>query len=253
MAGATFHATTIVLKKTKLGESDLILRMLCEDGSLLEAVAKGARKPTSTLSGRLELFNCASLLLASSKGLPIIKESKLIWTSSVLHQDPTYAAAAACIAEFAAKTAQANLEQSRFFDLTKAALEALSRARTLTLTVLVAAYLLKAAAILGARPSFSWCAICGKPLSDEVRTTFSYDDGGNMCKECAQGLATSSMPKEAMMWGHVLLHSTFDELRECECDPASSLDLLHLGGTWAHIHFNCRLKSVPSLISYCSI
>ena len=34
-----YQASVIVLKKTKLGESDLILTMLAGDGSLVKAVA----------------------------------------------------------------------------------------------------------------------------------------------------------------------------------------------------------------------
>lgn len=47
MASPTYRCNALVLKKTKLGESDLILTCLKDDGSQLRAVAKGARKPTN--------------------------------------------------------------------------------------------------------------------------------------------------------------------------------------------------------------
>ena len=46
----TYRTRAIVLDKTKLGESDLILELLAENGSLVRAVAKGARKPGSRLA-----------------------------------------------------------------------------------------------------------------------------------------------------------------------------------------------------------
>ena len=55
MASATYTARAIVLRKTKLGESDLIVTLLAQDGSQARAVAKGARKPSSPFAARLEL------------------------------------------------------------------------------------------------------------------------------------------------------------------------------------------------------
>jgi len=57
MAERTLDAQVVVLRKIKLGESDLILHLMDTSGSALEAIAKGARKPTSAHSARLELFN----------------------------------------------------------------------------------------------------------------------------------------------------------------------------------------------------
>ncbi|MEG2982380.1 MAG: recombination protein O N-terminal domain-containing protein [Raoultibacter sp.] len=41
MAQQTYTARVIVLQKTKLGETDLILTLLAEDGAQIRAVAKG--------------------------------------------------------------------------------------------------------------------------------------------------------------------------------------------------------------------
>ena len=50
----TYDARAIVLRKTKLGESDLIVTLLAQDGSQARAVAKGARKPARPFAARLE-------------------------------------------------------------------------------------------------------------------------------------------------------------------------------------------------------
>ena len=67
MAGPTYSLHAIVLRKTKLGESDLILTLLAEDGRQVRAVAKGARKPNSAFSSRLEIFAEVEALMASGK------------------------------------------------------------------------------------------------------------------------------------------------------------------------------------------
>ena len=57
MAGSrTYRTKVLVLDKTKLKETDLILTMLDERGRQVRAVAKGARKPGGRLAARCELF-----------------------------------------------------------------------------------------------------------------------------------------------------------------------------------------------------
>ena len=53
----------LVLRKTKLGETDLILTLLAADGRQVRAVAKGARKSRSRLGARVEPFSILDLLL----------------------------------------------------------------------------------------------------------------------------------------------------------------------------------------------
>ena len=78
MARPTYTARVIVVRKTKLGESDLILTLLAEDGSQLRAVAKGARKPKSSFASRLELFSVADVLCAKGRSLDVVSEARLV-------------------------------------------------------------------------------------------------------------------------------------------------------------------------------
>ena len=65
MAGSrTYRTKVLVLDKTKLKETDLILTMLDERGRQVRAVAKGARKPGGRLAARCELFCTVDMLLA---------------------------------------------------------------------------------------------------------------------------------------------------------------------------------------------
>ena len=82
MSQPTYGARAIVLRKTKLGESDLIVTMLAEDGSQMRAVAKGARKPASSFAARLELYSVADALLARGRSLDIVKEVRLVEATS---------------------------------------------------------------------------------------------------------------------------------------------------------------------------
>ena len=78
MAGSrTYRCRAIVLDKTKLGESDLILTLLADDGRQVRAVAKGARKPGSKLAARCELCCEVDLLLAHGRNLDIVSQAAL--------------------------------------------------------------------------------------------------------------------------------------------------------------------------------
>ena len=99
MARPTYTARVIVVRKTKLGESDLILTLLAEDGSQLRAVAKGARKPKSSFASRLELFSVADVLCAKGRSLDVVSEARLVEGNAALRGDIELTSAAAPIAE----------------------------------------------------------------------------------------------------------------------------------------------------------
>ena len=99
MAAGTYRARVIVLRKTKLGESDLVLTLLSEDGSQIRAVAKGARKPSSQFASRLELYSVADVLFAGGKSLDIIKEARLERAFGRIRSSMEHAAGAAAMAE----------------------------------------------------------------------------------------------------------------------------------------------------------
>ena len=250
MASEPYSTEALVLKKTVLGESDLIVRLMDSGGRLVEAVAKGARKPQGTLSGRIELFNRVSIHCAPGKNLDILKEARLLRGCKKLHSDPAYGAAAASVAEFAVRTIQPDLEVRRYFDLADAAFASLDDADMAHLPLIVAAYIFKASSMIGMRPSFARCALCDAPVPPEGKARISYIDGGNVCDDCAS--MTESMPMDAnlLLWAEVLLSSTFAEISSLDCDEALGLELLSMASQWALVQPDVRLKSTNSLAGY---
>ncbi|MFR6500763.1 MAG: DNA repair protein RecO [Collinsella sp.] len=79
MAGSrTYRTKVLVLDKTKLKETDLILTMLDERGRQVRAVAKGARKPGGRLAARCELFCTVDMLLAHGRSLDVVSQAELL-------------------------------------------------------------------------------------------------------------------------------------------------------------------------------
>ena len=164
MSQPTYGARGIVLRKTKLGEGDLVVTLLSEDGSQLRAVAKGARKPTSPFASRLELYSVADALLARGRSLDIVKEARLVEGNERLRRDLERAVCAAPVAELSGCVSQDGLENPRLFALTRAALSSLGRVEVPFAPAIAAGHLLKALAFAGLRPSLDACAVCGREL-----------------------------------------------------------------------------------------
>ena len=169
MSAPTYTARAIVLRKTKLGEADLILPMLAEDGSQLRAVAKGARKPKSSFASRLELYAVADILCSKGRSLDIVKEARLVDSNDRLRRDIEHAAAAAPMAELVGRVAQTGLENPKLFACTRAAFATMGTLDAPATPGICAAHLLKAFAFSGFRPSLRACAVCSAPVDTSAR------------------------------------------------------------------------------------
>ncbi|WP_139652979.1 DNA repair protein RecO [Raoultibacter phocaeensis] len=252
MSSATYRSRVIVLRKTKLGESDLILTMLAEDGSQIRAVAKGARKPSSPFASRLELYSVADILLAQGKSLDIVKEARLVRGFEHTRTSMEHAAGASCAAELLDRVTQLGLENRRLFDLTEAALDHLDLAEAAQVPALTAATLLKTMAFSGFKPSLATCVCCGRDVNlAQAHTTLfvSYAEGGAICSSCASNYETVRLHSETCAWANVLLVSTFDQVESQKMDLSTAFSVLQFCQSWIREHVGTNLKSLQFLFT----
>lgn len=248
----TYRARGIVLRKTKLGENDLILTLMVQDGSQVRAVAKGARKPTSQFAARLELYSVVDVLLACGRSLDIVKEVRLVQAHTALRQSLEHSACAAPMVELLARVTQDALENSRLFDLTCVALESLVRVEPSMAPAICAAHLLKTLAFIGVRPGLHSCVVCGQKSSqwksgNMVR--LSYGEGGILCPTCATQSEAVLVPWATTDWVLLFLGSTFAQIEEFEVDPSVSFALLRFCQEWSREHVGRNLKSLNFLFT----
>ena len=230
---ATYPLTAMVLRKTKLGETDLILTLLGEDGALHKAVAKGARKPGSKFGGRAEPGTIFTALIAQGKSLDIITDAKTVAANRSLREDYDATLTLSVILDFAATVSQEALADQRFYALTVATLEALDRTlasdedtfSSMRLKVILIAYLLKGAAMQGYRPDF-----------DDFFTEERSHDEHAACSEDIQRQFT---------YLAYLLGVTYQELDTVDIKTFPSLDgLLHLTRVFLQENIPARLKAL---------
>ena len=248
MASPTETITALVLRRTKLGESDVIVTLLAEDGSLRKAVAKGARKPTSSFASRLELFSVATLLLAQGRSLDIVKEARLIEGNSDLRSDFILSSAASPLVELLSKATFEDQPTPRLFDLAARSLKSLGETHENPLIISLAA-LLKTLAFLGFRPTFQECIECGSDLdlTHQGMQPFSYFDGGSVCSRCASHHETTLLDAQMLLWCHVLLYSTLDEVRTIQIPDQTLACAFRFVNEWINLHLGIRMRSITFL------
>lgn len=245
MAAPTQTITGLVLRRTKLGETDVIATILAEDGSQYKAVAKGARKPTSSFASRLEVFAVATILLAQGKNLDIVKEVRLVEGNDALRCDFIRSSAASPLVDLLAKATFQDQPTPRLFALATSTLTTLGTTKEDPF-VLTVAGMLKALAFLGFKPIFQECIECGTSidLSRIDKQPFSYFDGGSVCPHCATRHETTLLDAAMLQWCNTLLYSTLDEVATFQIPEPTIHDALRFIDEWIRIHLGLNLRSL---------
>ena len=255
MASPTYSVKGLVVRKTKLGETDVIVSLLVPDGRLMQGVAKGARKPSSQFAARLELFSEADVLMVQGKSLDIVKEARIVNSHLGVREGMERAAAAAPIAECVGKIAQPDLPSPKLYDCTSAALSVMDNAEPAGALAVSAAHLLKTFAFAGFRPSFVQCVSCGEVVDARLMdprldmVAVSAEDGGVLCDSCSRFSNATRVPAETLVWAQWLLMTPFATIAEKPCERRVSFDVLQLCQSWSRAHVGTRLKSIDFLLT----
>ena len=219
MASKDLHTNAIVLKKTKLSETDLIITLLCVDGRQVRAVAKGARKPSSTFAARLELFSNVEVLLAEGKNLYIVREAKIIKAYSKIRSDIEKTVCASPAMELLDKATRQSFESENLYQMTVNFLNEVEKIHdSFYLKALCTAHLIKVCSFIGFRPSLANCVVCGEDVSSSLENThlklnFSFEDGGVVCLRCSNKTEVEKMSAQTIKLIHDLIHTKFEDIK----------------------------------------
>lgn len=233
----------LVLRKTKLGETDLILTLLASDGSQVRAVAKAARKPKSRLGARVEPFSVLDLLMHSGRNLDIVAEAETLATHDGLRADYDRTMAAAVVADLLDKGSVEGQAEPQMFDMALVTLDVMETAPVPALEPLVLAFLLKALAMHGYRPSLDRCAACGGEPTGAM--AFSVDGGGVLCGSCfGEGSGAYPLTREARDAVRALLRAKMAEVPELGMSPVLLGEVRRVVRAYTGFHIPARLKAL---------
>ncbi|MBT9259216.1 MAG: DNA repair protein RecO [Clostridiales bacterium] len=158
----------LVLKKEPFQEADLVVTLLTREGELLRVLAKGARRPKSSLLAAVQPFVKGRYLLWPSRSLPGIRQAQVEAGRSLLRLHPLPMAAASYGVEATlAFSAEGNPAPElyrlldRFLDLVEAHREAsLDQWETFLLAFEDALL-----TVSGYGPGWESCPTCGEALA----------------------------------------------------------------------------------------
>jgi DNA repair protein RecO (recombination protein O) len=235
----------LVLRKTKLGETDLILTLLAADGRQVRAVAKGARKPRGKLGARVEPFTVLDVLLHSGRNLEILAEAETFASHDALRSDYDRTVAGSVVLDVLDKISVEGQVEPQLFEMSLVTLDVMESAPVETLDLLVAGFLLKALSMHGYRPALDSCASCGNAVEADAR--FSVEAGGVVCGSCGGGGALLSGEARALL--RALMRARMSDVPGLEASPTARTEALRVLRAYVGFHIPARLRALDSYVA----
>ncbi|MEO0534871.1 MAG: DNA repair protein RecO [Cyanobacteria bacterium P01_A01_bin.123] len=181
----TYKAIGINLKTQPMGESDRLLTILTQEQGLIRAIAPGARKHKSSLSGRSGLFVINDLLIAKGKSLGKVTQAETRQSFPKLSSDLAKLTASQYLAELVLCQALSDQSQTDLFNLLIEHLERLERASKASVLACLAHATFHLLALAGVAPQVHQCCVSRSPLVPDLsnpdwRVGFSLVAGGTV-------------------------------------------------------------------------
>jgi DNA repair protein RecO (recombination protein O) len=170
-----------VLRARPLGEADRVFTLLTRERGKVDAVAKGVRRPRSSMSGRLEPLAEVHVALHRGRSLDVIVEARTVasyWTGLAR---PDALATASLFAETIDLFCEPDLPLPEIYALLGGAIRAVSASAAPS--TLVPRFQLRLLRALGLAPADDACVRCGSGF-DRHGAWLDLDAGGLGCERC---------------------------------------------------------------------
>ncbi|HSQ36881.1 MAG TPA: DNA repair protein RecO [Acidimicrobiia bacterium] len=233
------HDQGIVLRSYPFGEADRVVVLLSPNHGKLRTVAKGVRKTTSRFGGRLEPFTHVDLVLYEGRSLDTITQVSVIDAFPHLRNELDRVLAAGTMVEVMDAVTEEGEGAVRAFLLLQRGLRALEAGPRHP--DLVAAFLLKAADVVGVAPALDECAGCG---TREGVTRFSFAAGGALCERCRTPAAV--VLREGLT-AYLATLAAADLADLPVADPALSGEAMGVTRRFLEYHLDRRLASLATV------
>ena len=245
---ATYETEAVVLRAIRYGEADNVLTLYTRERGRASAMAKGARRTTSRLGGRLQPGVRAHVTvhegrgeLGTLRGASVIDSHAGLWTAGYRLR------AASCLLESVMRILPQEEANESAYHLLSRALALLARAPVPAGTdaaprldpVLLGSQC-KLLVVSGLFPRLGSCASCGAgpPLP-----AFSAAAGGALCPACARGadpLSPAARSALASLVGRPLAEAAD------ACPPAAALAVERVVGLVLREHLGVVLRSAAT-------
>jgi DNA repair protein RecO (recombination protein O) len=176
----------IVLKAHNFSESSKVVTLFTQKYGKCAVVAKGVRRPKSTMCGTLEPVTHTAIVFYRKEGREThtLSQSDIITTFHTLQGDLERFSYASAVCELVDRLTPLEAENRALFALTLKTLGEMERAQSDAFIVLLWFFELRMLAFLGFKPELEVCISC-KGIPDRNPVGFSLPRGGVLCSPCA--------------------------------------------------------------------
>jgi len=180
----------IILRRRDFGESDRILVLFTRKLGRVSGIAKGARNPSSKISGHIELFMRSSFLISRGRNLQLITQAEIIEPYDGLRKDLRGIGMGSYLVELVDAFTYEEGSNLPLYDLLVVSLEALERGEESS--IVIRYYELHLLDLVGFRPELFICVECGKKITEQDQF-ISGELGGVVCPDCAAGAPSAGI------------------------------------------------------------
>lgn len=185
MTGNQVYKTDAInLKSYPLKESDKIMVMYSKDKGLIRAVAKGTKKPKSTLGARMESFIANSVMLSKGRNMDVVSQAETINSFSDTRKDLDKIFYSMYVTEIVNNFGTENdISSKEIYDTLYKTLNSISNSKDKRdILLAVMKFQLKIMKISGFLPEFNACLKCGKKIENDGY--YSTENCGVFCSDC---------------------------------------------------------------------
>lgn len=237
------HETdAVVLRAIHYSEADSVLSVYTRDMGRVSAMAKGVRKPTSRMGGRVQPGVWSRLTLHKGRGdMYSLRGAQVVRTHAGLWTDARRLGAASCVLEAAMRVLPEEEPNEEAFALLVRALGVLAECPAPTgpahLHPVVLGFGAKLLVVSGLLPQLQACVVCGAP---PPAAAFSARQGGVTCAACREGVRIGDGGRVAAVR---LLMTPLKEIGDSTLAPADALDVERMIGAVLGEHLGLGLRS----------
>ncbi|MCG0277546.1 MAG: DNA repair protein RecO [Thermanaeromonas sp.] len=179
--GKLYQVRGIVLSTQDFQDNDRILSILTPSRGKVTAIAKGARKATSSLRSGTQQLCLSRFLLYEGKSLATITQCQVEDFFGAVREDLKRLLTACYLTEIAEAVTVPGQPGYGMFKLLKESLSLLAREDPFIVT---RAFEVKTIGLLGLAPRLNLCVSCGASLDWQEAVAVSPAAGGTLCSSC---------------------------------------------------------------------
>ncbi len=214
----------IVLKEIRFKDTSKILTIFSKDFGKIHAMAKGAYRPKSQLTGCTQVFGYSDFTFFKGRNFYHINQGDIINSFYDLRENMERLMYGSYILELVEYSIVEEEPNEKLFLLLIKGLNVLSKLEKNFLKFVIA-FELKYISFLGYRPYLDKCVVCGRNNYNRVK--FSYRQGGIICEKCFEtDPYCKKIDRNVIMYLKQLLYSPLDQLESIKI-PKDVMSNLH--------------------------